>query len=147
MTRLFYDDAIDALYMAEKHGVKLQYVESYSSDSWVENIDLDQIYRILHQSGKGSYELTKLYIALESEGIFEAIEGDLVISHGNIRLLDKIGTVKCLRKDGVLFLEADYHDDASFGELIHQVHCSKAQIIQRNNTSFIMPIREVGGDR
>lgn len=71
--------------------------------------------------------------------------GDLVIQRGNIRLQDKIGTIApgSKQKD-IFFIEADYMDDAKAheGALIHRVHVSKIEIIQRNGKAFFMPEAE-----
>ena len=139
--------------MARDFGVKYQveFFEGY--------VDIDGVYGEIEITNEvvdynpiiyaiegeiGGMDECKLYIHPDSYHIFDPQVGDLVVKAGNIRLLDKIGTIGHITKDKQVYLEADYHDDggAHEGSLVHITASSKVKIIQRNNKPFFWPMED-----
>ena len=118
MTKLYYDNAIDALYMAEKFGVKV-------TDLGGRVYSLDCFFACMEESLKEKY-----YIAPESLEAFEPIDGDVVLND------DAEPKIVIKQNSGRIF----WHEDEDYGYCYRE---SLTGIIQRNNTAFISPKSEV----
>ena len=110
MNKYYYDNVIDALYMAEHFGVK------YSGDSC--------LIKVLK-----SEEIAKLYVALESMDIFEPKEGDVI----TWTIYKGQGLA-----EQTFFKEYNINKDKSIWNCLYD-WVTDQKIIQRNNTAFIMP--------
>lgn len=133
MERYYYTDPLKAIWMEDKFDMKIT-----CENSPAPLIGVTGFCQLI-QFGSGK---EKLYIHPDCHKMLEPQVGDLVIQRGNIRLQDKIGTIApgSKQKD-IFFIEADYIDDAKAheGALIHRVHISKIEILQRNGKAFFMP--------
>jgi len=83
MTRYFYADPLAAAWMQKHFGMKFEYVESYSDDSWMEPIDLDRMMKIAGRYGLDSYQLEKLYIHPDSLPLLE-VNGSTDLTHNGL---------------------------------------------------------------
>jgi hypothetical protein len=134
MSRLYYDNAIDALYMAEKFGVKIEgNYTSYGRQYKLRGVKK----QITSYHLAGMFRLTdgKLYIALESIDIFEPKEGDVIAWKGDYA---EVYRVRDEHSETWHIVKSDVS-----GYLKYQ----DCKIIQRNNVPFIMPKSEVSDDR
>jgi len=119
MTRYFYDNAIDALYMAEKFGVKYL-KDTLVGDGWAKFWTTESNYSFCSPDVSLRTTIHSdviFYIAPESLEIFDPREGDF-IAFGTGGGVDFGHYCSDIRKERVL------------------------EIIQRNNTPFITPKSE-----
>ena len=119
MNKLYYDNAIDALYMSERFGVEFYREYKDESAAYYDKQDLiDEI---------GTIDI-KLYVIPESMSIFEPKEGDFITQDGDSFCHKVIGFGKS--KQPI----------CSQTKIEYEPYWDK--IIQRNNKPFIMPKQE-----
>ena len=136
----YYDDALQAAYMAREFGVKWS---SVGDDTYMKIYM--RLSRELNFTMSIHHDETKDFAIVhpDSYHIFEPQVGDLVIERGNIREHDRIGTVSRITKDKQLSAVADYHDDEDYkGTLVHMIFHKKAEIIQRDGKPFFTPMEK-----
>lgn len=126
--KYYYDCPIQALYMNKEFGVQfyISYKNDFSDKILSFHVDIKNIYNVLIQL-LGIYHQTlsdnKIYVAPESEHIFEPKEGDLGIE-----------IEPCFFGGTYWFYDNDY--------LEIKPHPQKVDIIYRNNKHFFMPKEE-----
>ena len=122
MSKLYYDDALAAAYMAREFGIKSQYYDQEAQEFKDERI------RTIYESIP--YNNQKFYIHPNSCSVFEPMVGDLVTNIGNV---------------GWMVNGFEVHDNIT--HLVHHTangkmftRMSEAVIIQRNSKPFFTPL-------
>ena len=143
MGKLYYTDPLQAAYMAKEFGVDFV-IKWWGEEIIAKHSDAIKQPKQFVANMIMKHKTGKFCIHPDSYHIFDPQVGDLVVKAGNIRLLDKIGTIGHITKDKQVYLEADYHDDggAHEGSLVHITASSKVKIIQRNNKPFFWPMED-----
>lgn len=124
MTKYYYDCPIQALYMMVKFGVDLK----------------DFLYpRELIESmqGKNLFPKVKIYVAKQSEHIFEPKINDIVLYKNNLGLWLGDSVKKSWAKEGIGELY-----DYQYNMIREKVDKSLQKIIMRDNKNFFMPKQE-----
>ena len=127
--KYYYDCPIQALYMNKEFGVQfyISYKNDFSDKKLSFYVDIKNIYNVLIQL-LGICNIYKIYVAPESEHIFEPEEGDLGIER-NLHTLEP-----CFFGGTYWFYDNDY--------LEIKPHPQKVDIIYRNGKNFFMPKEE-----
>ena len=127
--KYYYDCPIQALYMNKEFGVQfyISYKNDFSDKKLSFYVDIKNIYNVLIQL-LGICNIYKIYVAPESEHIFEPKEGDLGIER-NLHTLEP-----CFFGGTYWFYDNDY--------LEIKPHPQKVNIIYRNGKHFFNPKEE-----
>ena len=141
MSKLYYDDALAAAYMAREFGIKSQYYDQEAQEFKDERI------RTIYESIP--YNNQKFYIHPDSYSVFEPIVGDLITSRHKYELDKRNNEFPCdflVEKTDELFpitslsqfiLTKDNIEDA-----FEYYGWEGQKIIQRNGKLFFTPLRE-----
>jgi len=133
MTRLYFKDPVQALWMMKEFGVKILYPLS----EWEKEMGSPTLF-FTYGSLLGkmlSFQTPdKLYIAKESEHIFEPKEGDIV----------KVEEFFEEKQDSIVevFETGDCRQYFVVDRIGYNIEPSKTQIIMRNNKHFFNPLIE-----
>jgi len=133
MKKKYYNCPIQALYMNKEFGVQfyISYKNDFSDKKLSFHVDIENIYNVLIQLlGIYNQKLSgyKIYVAPESEHIFEPKKGDLGIER-NLHTLEP-----CFFGGTYWFYDNDY--------LEIKPHPQKVDIIYRNGKHFFNPKEE-----
>lgn len=133
MKKKYYNCPIQALYMNKEFNVQfyISYKNDFSDKKLSFHVDIENIYNVLIQLlGIYNQKLSnnKIYVAPESEHIFEPKEGDLGIER-NLHTLEP-----CFFGGTYWFYDNDY--------LEIKPHPQKVDIIYRNGKHFFNPKEE-----
>ena len=127
MSKLYYDDALAAAYMAREFGIKSQYYDQEAQEFKDERI------RTIYESIP--YNNQKFYIHPDSYSVFEPMVGDLISWTIGHTKYDKEVIVKSVESNG-------RHDLDFFASLFEKPEYKYlgVKIIQRNNKPFFTPL-------
>jgi len=127
VSKLYYDDALAAAYMAREFGIKSQYYDQEAQEFKDERI------RTIYESIP--YNNQKFYIHPDSYSVFEPMVGDLISWTIGHTKYDKEVIVKSVESNG-------RHDLDFFASLFEKPEYKYlgVKIIQRNNKPFFTPL-------
>jgi len=116
--------------MEEKCNIRLEHIEGYGGDVWMEPVTSDEILRILVKEGRDSYKLKKLYVREESHALLLPQVGDLVLWN------------PCPNSPEFNCKEYRILDEYNIADLKRDSEMEVLKIIQRNGIQFFMPKEE-----